>query len=258
MYYYFLLPALPPLSLKAAPEMTFKELKRLFSLNLTPPDLKKFQALLRPIDLYNIRALWLGLPLDERGNLSGKELEEALLVQEGLPKYLTEFLDRHESPKERLKAFPSLFASFFRESGDSLKGFLSRYYRFERERALILTALRARATGRDLLRELQFEDPTDSFIANILAQKDAADFIPPKEYEDLKILFVENAHDPEKLDRALLEYRLKKIEEMEDEEAPFSIDQVLGYAARFLIIDSWFQLDREKGRLEVEKLSEYE
>jgi uncharacterized protein DUF2764 len=238
--------------------MTFKELKRLFSLNLTPADCKKFQALLRPIDLYNIRALWLGQPLDERGNFSGKELEEALLVQEGLPSYITEFLDRHEDPKERLKDFSSLFALFFRESEGAFKGFLSSYFRFERERALILTALRAKAAGRDLVKELQFEDPADPFVANILAQKDAPDFIPPKEYEDLKILFVENAHDPEKLDRALLEYRLRKIEEMEDVASPFSIDQVLGYAARFLIVDSWFQLDREKGRLEVEKLSEYE
>jgi hypothetical protein len=258
VYYYFLLPALPPLTLKSAPEMTYKELKELFYLNLTPSDLKKFEVLLKPIDLYNIRAFWLGQPLDERGNLSGKELEDALLVQEELPSYLAEFLDHYESNLERLKAFPSLFASFFRESGDALEGFLKRYYSFERERMLILTALRAKATGRDIVKELQFEDPHDPFIVNILVQKDAADFIPPKEYEDLKILFVEKAHDPENLNRAILEYCLKKIEEMEDEESPFSIDQVLGYAARFLIIDSWFQLDREKGKGEVEKMCEYE
>lgn len=238
--------------------MTFKELKDLFILNLTPPDLKKFQALLRPIDLYNIRALWLEQPLDENGNLSALELEDALLVQESLPSYLTEFLDRYETTHERLRAFPSLFASFFRESADFLEGFLSRYYRFERERMLVLTALRAKAARRDIVKELQFEDPNDPFIANILAQKDAPDFIPPKEYEDLKILFVEKAHDPEKLNRAILEYRLKKIEEMEEIDAPFSIDQVLGYAARFLIVDSWFKLDRNRGRLEVEKLCAYE
>jgi hypothetical protein len=123
---------------------------------------------------------------------------------------------------------------------------------------LVLTALRAKEAGRDIVRELQFEDPYDPFIANILAQKDSSDFIPPKEYEDLKILFVEKAHNPEKLNRAISEYRMKKIEEMEDEESPFSIDQVLGYVARFLIVDSWFQLDREQGRLEVDKLSEYD
>ncbi len=258
MLYYFLLPALPPLSLKSAPEMTHKELKDLLSLNLSPADLKKLRILLHPIDIYNIRALWLGQPLDERGNLTATELEDALLVPDNLPLYLVEFLDRYESTETRLKAFPSLVASLFRETGEEFKGFLGKYYHFERERMLILTALRAKATGRDIVRELQFEDPSDPFIADILAQKDAADFIPPKEFEDLKILFVEKAHDPEKLDRAILEYRLKKIEEMEDGDPPFSIDQVLGYVARFLIVDSWFRLDREKGRLEAEKLSEYE
>lgn len=258
MRYYYLLSALPPLSLKSAPELTFKGLKDLLFLNLSSSDFEKLRILLRPIDLYNIRALWLGQPVDERGNFSAKELEEALLVRDGLPLYLVEFLDRYETASQRLKAFPSLFASLFRESEGALRGFLGRYYHFERERMLILTALRAKASGRDIVKELQFEDPTDLFIANILAQKDAPDFIPEKEFEDLKILFVEKAHDPEKLNRAILEYRLKKIEEMEDNETPFSVDQVLGYVARFIIVDSWFQLDREQGRLEVEKLSEYD
>ena len=257
MRYYFLLPALPPLSFKAAPEMSFKDLKDLLALNLSPADLRKLRVLLRPIDLYNIRAMWLGQPLDERGNLSAKELEEALLVRDNIPLYLVEFLDRYETTQQRLKAFPSIVFSLFRETKEPLKGFLHRYYVSERERMLILTALRAKAAGRDIVRELQFEDPDDPLVANILAQKDAADFIPPKEFEELKILFVEKAHDPEKLERAILEYRLEKIEEMEENETPFSVDQVLGYVARFLIVDSWFQLDREKGRLEVEKLSEY-
>lgn len=258
MQYYFLLPALPPLSLKAPPEITFKELRDLLVLNLSPSDLEKVRILLRPIDLYNIRALWLGQPLDERGNLTANELEDSLLIQDGLPPYLIDFLDHYETTQERIRAFPSLFASFFREPEESLHGFLQKYYKFERERMLVLTALRAKEAGRDIVRELQFEDPYDPFIANILAQKDSSDFIPPKEYEDLKILFVEKAHNPEKLNRAISEYRMKKIEEMEDEESPFSIDQVLGYVARFLIVDSWFQLDREQGRLEVDKLSEYD
>ena len=38
MRYYYLLPALPPLSLHAPPEMTFKELKDLLFLNLSPED----------------------------------------------------------------------------------------------------------------------------------------------------------------------------------------------------------------------------
>ncbi|HSX38808.1 MAG TPA: DUF2764 family protein [Chlamydiales bacterium] len=258
MLYYFLLSALPPLSLQTEPEMTFLELKDFLSLNLNTADWKKFQVLLRPIDLYNIRALWLGQPLDERGVLNEKELEEALLVRDFLPAYFIDFLDRYETTEERLNAFPSLYAMLFRETDAPLKGFLHRYHVFERERMLILTALRAKLTGKDLVRELQFEDPNDPFIAYLLSQKDAAEFTAPKEYEDLKVIFVKNVHNPEELNRAILEYRLRKIEDMEEEEPPFSIGRVLGYAARFLIVENWFRLDWEKGKLEVEKLRKYE
>jgi hypothetical protein len=238
--------------------MSFKELKDFLYLNLTSGDRQSLRALLRPIDLYNIRAFWLGQPLDDKGNLSAKELEEALLVRDPLPSYLVDFLDRYETTTERLKAFPSLFASLFREAEGALTGFLHAYYQFERERLLILTALRAKAFGRDLVRELQFEESDDPFVSYILAQRDAADFTPPQEFEDLKILFVEKGQDPEKLNRAILEYRLQKIEQMEEETAPFSIDRVLGYVARFLIVDSWAHMDREKGKREVERLSEYD
>jgi hypothetical protein len=78
-------------------------------------------------------------------------------------------------------------------------------------------------------------------IARILAQKDAKEFEPPKEFEDLKPLFMENSNSPSDLHVAILKYRMEKIEEME-EESPFSIDQILGYVARFLIVDEWFRL----------------
>ena len=257
MLYYFLLTALPPFSLKTRPEMTFKELKDFLSLNLSPRDFKKVVALLRWIDLYNIRAFWLGLPLDNRGNLEAKELEEALLVRDVLPAYLVEYLDRYETIQERLNFFSAIYAEFFREAQGKLNGFLERYFRFEREQMLILTALRAKRMGRNIAKEMQFEDLADPLVSYILAQKDAEDFLPPKEFEDLKNLFVEKGDDPEKLNRELLEYRLKKIEEMEEEEAPYSVGRVLGYVARFLVIDSWFQLDRDKGRQIIDNLSQY-
>ena len=46
----------------------------------------------------------------------------------------------------------------------------------EREIRLILVALRAKKFGRDLLLELQYEDSDTDFIAQMLAQKDAAQY----------------------------------------------------------------------------------
>ncbi len=254
MLYYFVLLSLPPLSLKTDPEMTFMELKDILSINLTKSDYKKVLILLRPIDLENVRAFWLGIPLNERGTLNAAALEEALLVQDNLPIYFVDYLNQYETTEERLKYFPSLVATLFQET-EQFSGFMKDFYQFERERMLILTALRAKLANRDIVRELQFEDPTDPLIANILAQKDAADYIPPSKFEKLKILFVENSHNPEKLNRAILEYRLEMIEEMEENYPPFSMDRVLSYVARFLLIDSLRHLDLEKANMEVENLS---
>ncbi len=214
--YYFLITALPSISIGKKPEITFKELMEMLVLNLTPRDLRLVGVLLRPIDLYNIRALWLGFPLDDRGNFKAKELEEALLVKDMLPPYVIDYLERYESTSDRLRYFSSLYVSLFRDEPPALKGFLLKYYQFERELRLVLTALRAKKTGRDIVRELQFEDPYEPFISDILAQKDASDYTPPKEYEDLKILFVENSSQSQKLNRAILQYRFEKIEEMEE------------------------------------------
>ena len=251
--YYFLITALPPLAIGKKPEISFSEMREMLDLNLTAADRKKIKTFLRPIDLYNIRALWMGFPLDERGNYTSKGLEEALLVRDWLPSYLAEYLDRYESTADRLRFFSSLYASLFRE--ENLDGFLLKYYRFEREIRLVLTALRSKKTGRDLTRELQFEDPYDSFVADILSQKDAAEYTPPKEYEDLKTVFMENSGSPEKLNRAILKYRFEKIEEMEENQ-DFTIDRVLNYLARLFIVESLEALDPEKGMDAVERLSQ--
>lgn len=254
--YYFLVTALPPLVVGERPEISFKELKDLLVLNLTAADLKEVERLLRSVDLYNIRALWLGLPLDERGNFNAKDLEEALLVQEALPGYLIDYLERYESNQDRIRYFSSLFTSLYRDELSKLKGFNLKYYRFEREMRLVLTALRAKRQGRDLIRELQFEDPTEPFVAEIIAQKDMNEYVPPQEYEELKTLFMDNVSEPLKLYQAILQYRFDKIEEMVESQ-DFGIDRILSYVAKLMIVESLADLDRENGKLAVEQMSQY-
>ncbi len=251
--YYFLATALPTLVFGSSSEISFKELRSLIWMNFSHGDLEKFLCFLQPIDLYNVKAFWKGLPLDDRGTLSGKELEEALLIRENIPPYLIEFLERYESIPERLKAFPSLYASMVRQK---CKGFLKFYFQLEREMRLVLTALRVKKAGVDLIKELQFEDPFDPFVAQILAQKDIPDYAPPSEYEDLKVLFVENSSDPTELMRVLMKYRFKKFEEFETAEL-FSADLVISYAARLLMMENWNSLDRERANAKVEELSKY-
>ncbi|MBF8262407.1 MAG: hypothetical protein HW387_72 [Parachlamydiales bacterium] len=251
--YYYVISAFPPIGLGAKPEMTYEMARQMLKLNLTEPDWHQIVLFQRATDIRNIRALWLQAPIDPRGNFQEKELEDALLVQECLPTFVVQFLDRYDNQEERLRYFPSLMASLYHETLPELKGFLLSYYRLEREIRLSLTALRAKVQGVDLARELQFEDPEDPFIAELLARKDDNESVIPEEYEDLKRAFLENRTEPRKLYRSILQLRLSRIDDLEVGQT-FSMDQVLGHLARLFLVESWERLDDEKGRLVLEKI----
>src|SRR3990167_43862 len=165
MQYYFVVPSLPTLKIGIKPEMSFNEFRSFLSINLTSSDNDKLKELVMPIDISNIRALWKSLPLDGRGNLSPKELEEAILVKEGLPDFVLEYLDRYDSASDRLRYFASLYASMYRELEEKGSSeFLLKYYSMERQIRIWMTGIRAKKFNRDLIREFQFEDPTDPSI----------------------------------------------------------------------------------------------
>lgn len=248
--------SLPTLSFESRPEITFEQFLDLLKLNLTRKDLEKVKSFLFLIDLANIKSLWMGYPFDPRGNYTIKELEQALLTREGLSKELIDFLDRYETTQERLRYFSSLYASFYAKASVEEKGFLKKLFDFERKTRLVLTALRAKAANKDLAREFQFEEPTDPEVMDFLLQKESAELVVPAEYEELKEIFLKYKLEPMALNRAVLEYRFVKIEEMM-ENGFFSIDAILSYAARLMIVESWWNLDASQGRSIVEDLSKY-
>ena len=103
-----------------------------------------------------------------------------LLIQEGLASYVVDYLDGTNLPKSDSATFLP-FMSLCIGTKAKLEGVSLKYYEFERELRLILTALRAKRSGKDIIRELQFEDPTDPLVADILAQKDARRLRPAAE-----------------------------------------------------------------------------
>ncbi len=246
--YYFLAPSLPPLNLRTSPELKFQDLKSRLADNLAQEDLKQIEVLLRYTDICNIRSLLMEEPIDPRGNLNEKELDEAILVKATLPLYVFEFLDEFGGTAERIKNFSALLARFFVEELPHLTGFLKRYFTFEREWRLVLVALRSKQLGRNLVSELQFEDFTDPMIAQMLAQKDAEHYEPPDEFADLKELIASAEGDPWQEHRAFAEYRFKKIEEMA-EGALFTFDRILAYVIQLMIVEYWNELDEAKGRM---------
>jgi hypothetical protein len=246
--YYFVVPSLPPLSLHERPEMTFDELMTRLEISLNKEDLGETKVLRRFVDIYNIRSLLMEEPVDPRGNLNEKELDEALLIHAVLPDYVFDFLDQFEKVSDKIRNFPGLLARFFNEEIPKQKGFLRTYLTFEREWRLVLLAIRAKQLGRDVAKELQFEDPTDPLVAHILAQKDSESYDPPPEYADLKELIASCDADPWAEHKAFAGYRFRKIAEF-SENGLFTIDQILCYMAQLMIIEGMFELDLVKGNM---------
>lgn len=245
--YYFVAPSLPPLVLGEIPEITFEELMERLQLNLSAEDLKKVSTLRLVIDLQNIRSLYLEQPLDPHGNLLEKELDEALLAQDHLPEYVFEFLGQFEETKEKARHFFGLLSYYYAEEIPKQSGFLKKFLIFQREIHLVLSALRAKKTGRDILEELQFEDFTDPFVAHILAQRDLDDYDPPLEYQELKSLLERCGNAPFEQHRAVVQFEFEKIEEMTGYPL-FSLDWILGYIAQLMLVERWNKLDDQKGQ----------
>jgi len=250
--YYFLAASLPPLVLGEKPDLSFEELSARLSINLTVKDFEKTVVFRRFLDLTNIRALFMEDAIDPRGNLSEKELDQALLLQDGLPQYAFDFLDRFETAAEKLRFFSGLISTYFNEEiAHQKEGFLKTYLEFERSWRLVLLALRAKQLGRDVIAELQFEDLRDPLVLDVLAQANAASYEPPIEYLDLKEKYLSAGPDPWQQYKVIAEWKFKRIEELVDQPL-FSIDWILSYIARLLIVEQWYELDSAKGKIILE------
>jgi|SRR5882724_10984424 len=121
--YYFVVPSLPPLSMQERPGITFEEFMARLEVSLAKSDFEKTKVLRRFVDIGNIRALLMEEPVDPRGNLNEKELDEALLVHASLPDYVFEFLDQFEKVADKIKNFAGLPALYFNSESRSTRGF---------------------------------------------------------------------------------------------------------------------------------------
>lgn len=253
--YFFTTSSLPSLQFGETPEMSFEELEILLHDNLLPSDEKQAKILRRFYDLLNIRAFWKNDSFDPYGNLDINELEEALVDQVGLSPYVLNFLDTYKSKEERLAHFPLLISSFFKEEKKNANAFLKKYLDFERKLQLVLVAFRAKKLKRSLEKELQFEDPNEDVIAQIMAQKDAAQFEPPEGFEELKTIFEEYQDQPNKLYQALNKFRFDQVEKMMGSD-PFSFSKILGYMIQLMMIEKWAKLDEKTGLAAIDQILE--
>lgn len=251
--YYFLGTFLPELSIGQNPKIGFDELDQWLHQHLSRKDYAKTKTIRSLFDLFNLRAYWKGEPLDRYGNLSLSDLEEALTSRSLLPAFVFDYLDHCRSVEDQLVRYPELLVIFCRHAIAKTSGLLKYYLVLERELRLVLTAFRTKILGRDIYQELQYEDPEEDLIAQILAQKDAPVYQAPEKYEEIAALFHKYQEKPMELQKALLTYRFNKIEEFLGIEL-FSIDCILAYVIKLILVEKWQRLDKEKGLKIVETI----
>lgn len=251
MAYYFLASLLPPLEIGHVPSLGFAELKALFDANLTAVDRTKVRAFLSLIDIENMRAFWAHEPFDTRGNVPLSQMEQCFLdftwpSGDVFPFFLIDFLLKYRTDEDRLTHFSLLLSQFFNDRIERETGFVREYFAFQREMRLIIMGFRAKKLHKDLAEELKYEEGTDPIVAQILAQKDAKSYEPPFEYKELKPIFSEFENAPLDLYRELFEYQFNHIIELWGGEL-FSLDRLLNYTARLILVERWQELDVQKG-----------
>lgn len=249
--YYFVASLLPPLEIGHIPTLGFADLMVLLDANLGRKDRQTVRKFLTMIDFENMRAFWAKEPFERRGNLNEEQMDEALShlqwpSGESLPQFLIDYLGKYHSDKERLHHFSLLMSQFFAYQLEHESGFIRDFFAFQREMRLVLVGFRAKKLGKDVAVELQYEDETDPIVAQILAQKDAKNFEPPFEYKELKPIFEEYADSPLELHKAICEYQFNYIIEQWGSEA-FSLERILNYLARLILVERWLELDVQKG-----------
>lgn len=251
--YYYIGTLLPDLKMGEKPELSFHEFEQLLKENLQADDYKRVEQVQRFYSIENMRALWRQDTLEAYG-MDAHALEEFLLNSETLPNYLSHFLEQHSSDEQRLRFFPELLTGYFKgeAKASKAKGFVSHYLEFERKLHLVQTAFRAKKMKRDLSAELQFEDLSDSFIQQLLAQKESAKFIAPPGFERLQELLEKQYEAPIELYKALCEYRFEMLEEFAGFDV-FSINRILAYMVQLILVERWLKLDREKGNKMVDQ-----
>jgi uncharacterized protein YlaN (UPF0358 family) len=249
--YYFLSSLLPPLEIGHVPSLGFRELKTLLDANLSRGDRKKVRKFLSLIDLENLRAFWAKEPFDPRGNVTEEQMGQALLDQswpsgDPFALYLSDYLEKYHSDEERLQNFSQLMSEFFTAEIAQETGFVKDFFTFQRDIRFVKLGFRAKKLGRDVMAELQYEDPKDPLVAQILAQKDAKSYEPPFEYKELKPIFEEFSDSPLELYKAIFEYQFNHIIELWGGEL-FGLDRILNYMARLILVERWLALDVQKG-----------
>ena len=250
--YFFLTSLLPSLEPFQLPALHFSELAPLLKSNLTVSDYAQYKVLLTYYDIENIKALILNKPLNKWGNLNKNTLKQAIEDKIILPGYVLDFLNRYQEIKDKLTNFSCLYAAYFKHEEQLAKGFLKQYLRDQYHIRLVASALRIKHMKSDVMKAFQFEDVHDEVVRHVLAQKDTSEYTPLDRFMSWRDIFNKHYDKPFDLEKAWKQNLFYHVEELARGKI-FSVDRVLSYVVRLLLIEDINRLDKQTGEIFIEK-----
>lgn len=246
----FVFGSLPPLEFGSKPDITSWQLRELFEDNLSQSALKQIHILQFWIDLANIQAvLYKTDAFDTRSVFSKELLSSFMKESEGLPAYVYDFFSEFTTDEERRRNFASLIAAYFREERKKAKGFVRKFLDFEHAVRVLITGFRAKRLGRDVVRELQFEDPIDPYVETVLMQKNSSgSFVFPLEFAELETKLEDAGRDPTLQYEALMQFRFDYYSE-HIHSHPLEISSLAANMMRLWILEDYFALKVDEGEV---------
>ncbi|MBI9060549.1 MAG: DUF2764 family protein [Marinilabiliaceae bacterium] len=255
--YYCLVAGLPDLVMEDRKlAFTSVALRELLQEDLHPQDYRLVSLFFLPYDHQNIinrlfnkdtsfdkRGLYAEEVIDEVTDKKAFELAEETGLHGYLNNFLNDFYEREEKPA-RQDAERQLTSAYFQMLLGGSNSFVSAYAQQELTIRNIIVAL----NGRKYDLEVEKDIIGDGDVVDALKKSRARDFGLTTDVEMLDHL-MQIHENPDPLDR---EMKLDLLRwQFLDEETffnYFTIEKVLAFTLKLMIVERWFELDEEKGR----------
>lgn len=230
------------------PEMSFKQLRSAFEMNLSTAQQRQARVFLLFIDLNNAIRMPSKEKFDKRGQLSRSTLKELIANRDELPDYFFDFYSEYDDDEERKKNLPKLLSKYYSKEIKASSGFLREFLTFEQSWRIVTTAYRAKKLKLDIAKELQYEDEGDPIVSMMLTQAGSVgqQFVFPYEYRDLEGLIASAGANPMKQYKVLAKYRFDHYENSIMNRA-FTMESVMAYMMRLWILEEYYTLNEESG-----------
>ncbi len=261
--YYYLVAGLPDI-VPEEKKMNFSsvQFRELLRDELTEKDFGLARLFFLPFDHQNLLNLFFeaGKEWDERGNYTREELEPLidkknldLMELSDFPDYISRFVSTmhsEDAPENRTEAAGMLTRAYYHYLEESPNEYVRQVAYYQRNTGNVMAALNARKYEM----EMEYVLMGDDEVTDALRKSRARDFGLSSEVEYMEELVqiyeTDNLKEREmKLDM----HKWKFLEELTFFNY-FSIERVLAFLQKLLIVERWFHLDAEKGREMFQKL----